>query len=403
MSTSQFVTAFGEEEARLWKHYPNEPKYLGDKSVWYSGQVFHLFPGAAGPRLPDRLHTTGHGDAAPYWQPRSEMHAHMREVVAAPENLRRLVLPTPQNGKRPNPNFGSFPVKYGSLEPRLAEYEIDDTIRIRSLTADLIEIERATYLDQLATNIWPDKPLPGRSEPHTLRSSDIVDGRLAELRADSVFANTLGSALVLIDKLGIPLLRFRGRPNELVNPQDGHRMAVMERGWHCVASGVTTWQDLDWSVHPTSLDMRWLIDGAQRGMWRELKEETGLTPEDGITMRPLAFAREIKRAGKPNLIFLAEARGKTCADLQRTIESRNPPDKTEYTEGTWKERFRLFNPKTWTVVLVENKPVAFLEVKEHHLGYINAHGFEKGTTGFTYENYFALRVAARWWSTLSKN
>ena len=394
----RFDNSFGEEELRLRDYYPNESLYCDDRSVWYSGDVYHLFSPAGTHALPQAVRSNGRGEQAPYWMPPPYMLAHMRDVVAEPQNIRRLVLPTSKNKKKPNPNFSRFPVNYGLRDPTLAAFEIDDTIRVRSLTHEAFEIERATYLDQLATNIWPDRIPLGRTE--TLRQSETNTGRLPTLSPDSCFANTLGAALVLIDKSGIPLLRFRGRPGDTQERQEGSRLAVMEKGWHCAASGVTTWQDLNWSEAPaTGLDTQWLIGGVERGMWRELEEETGLLPSDGITMIPLAFARELKRAGKPNFFFVAEASGKSCSDLQRIIESRNPPDKDEYSEGTWRERPRLGDPTTWFSVLVDEKPVAFLAKKELRLGNLATYvSTEAGTTGFTYENYAALRVAANWWS-----
>lgn len=325
----------------------------------------------------------------------------MRSVAAEPQNLRRLVLPTPENKKKTNPNFSRFPVNYGLLQPQLSEFEIDDTIRVASLTHEAIDLERANYLDQLTTNIWPDRSRPGTHL--TLRASETVAGRLGALRPQSCLANTLGAALVLIDQFGFPLLRFRGRPGDLPNRQEGTRMAVMEKGWHCGASGVTTWQDLLWNDADNGVaDLRWLIRGIENGMWRELKEETGLLPTDGISLYPLAFARELKRAGKPNFFFVAEASNMSCADLQTLIESRNPTDKNEYSEGSWRERVRLLNPATWiSAVLIDEKPVAFLSLKELHLGYLAKYGTaDAGTTGFTYENYAALRLASNWWSAV---
>ena len=194
-----WVTAFGEEEAKLRGFYPNEPLYCNDPSFWYAGDVYHLFAPSDTFRLPNTVHVHGFGEAAPYWKPEADMHEHMRAVVAEPQNMKRLVLPTQENRKKPNPNFRDFPVNYGLLQPQLAGYEIDDTVRVASLTHEKIEIEKANYLDQLATNIWPDRLRPGTED--SLRASETTAGRLSALRAQSCFANTLGAALVLIDLL----------------------------------------------------------------------------------------------------------------------------------------------------------------------------------------------------------
>ena len=389
----RFDNSFGAEEGQLREFYPSETLYQGDHSVWYSGDFYHLFPSSGSRPFPGIVRTLGQGEQAPYWTPALNMHEHMRSVIAEPDIKRRLVLPNLENKKKPNPNFSRFPVGYGLRDPGLADFEIDDTIRIRSLTDECIEIERANYLDQLATNICPDRIPLGRTE--TLRESETIGGRLSPLQPDSCFANTIGAALVLIDKFGIPLLRFRGRPDSVQDREAGGRLAVMEKGWHCVASGVTKWQDLHWGELPaTGADCNWLIAGVKSGMWRELEEETALTPEDGLLMQALAFGRELKRAGKPNFFFIAEAKDMSCLDLQRLIESRNPPDKNEYSAGNWAERFRFSKP--WTV-FIEKKPVTFHADKELHLGYIAQYGFTAGTTGFTYENYAALRLAAEWW------
>ncbi len=402
-----FDNSFGQEEKTLRDAYPNEPLFSGlisegDRSFWYSGDVLALYASDTYPTLPQHVRSVGAGDSAPYWKPPDELKAHMRAVAAKPQSKDRLFVPNASNKKSTNPNFERFPVGYHLRDPSLSQFVIADTIRVRSMSDEQIEVERANYLDQLATNIRSDETPRGMNV--TLRQHETASGCLAPFRPDSWLANTLGSALTLVDKFGFPVLRYRGRP-DTIKDRPNARLAVMAEGWHCAASGVMTWQDLDWSVQESDRDSKWLVSGMETGMWRVLKDETELTREDGITMHPIAFARELKRAGKPNFFFVAQATEMTRKDIQRKIESRNPPDADGFKKGeiTTQRTARLLSAFTVLIkdILGDPTPVSFYAPDHLHLGSLaqsKSKAFENfDTTGFTYENYGALSLAATWW------
>ena len=403
----KFDNAYGLEETKLRSDYPNEPLYTGllpegDRSFWYSGDVCTLYPGSRFPSLPARVETVGFGVDAPYWNPSESMKEHMRIVASEKASKDRLVRVASRPGKQCNPNFRRFPAEYALHDPSLGDHEIDDTIRVQSLTRDRLVLERANYLDQLSTNIAPDRKPEGQKR--TLRARETLNGRLAPLRQESCLANTLGSALVLIDRHGFPILRFRGRPEEAQQRHPGSRLAVMARGWHCAASGVMKWDDLDFSSPGSERDLAWLVRGMETGMWRELREETGLCPEDGIQMHPIAFARELKRAGKPNFFFVARASTMSREEIQEAIEARNPPDKDEYSQGESRPPNSLRDRFTVLIKSIRGtlEPASFFLPNELHLGRLAERGAgafgDCPTTGFTYEGYASLCLAAVWWA-----
>lgn len=384
-----FPTAFDDEENRHRSFYGNEQPCLGDRSIWYSDTLHFLFTPEQRASFPcPTVRPLGWGDTAPYWTPRADLHAHMR--WAAEREKSRLVLVTPDNGKHRNPNFHRFPVAYGLQDPSLAHYAIDDTVRVASMADGVLTIERANYLDQLATNIQPDEKPAGWTQ--SLREAARVDGRLSPLDAANPLANTLGTGAMLVDRDGVPLLRFRGRPDAGADAQGEARLAVMARGWHCAASGVTRWQDLCWEEPPADrCPASWLWRGLERAMWRELEEETGLTAADGLVMTPLAWVRELKRAGKPNVFFVIHAPDASCEDLQGLITSRAPVDGDEYTtdhEASVLERI--------VRVLRKQGTSAFLADRRLALGQLDT-ATPVPSRHYTYEAYAGLRLAARWW------
>lgn len=176
------------------------------------------------------------------------------------------------------------------------EWENDKTVKVADWNIDKGEvvIQPAEYFDQVGTNLtldWASGHL-GDSASMTLRN-DIertVGGALPKLK-DSVLANTLGVAVVLIS-----------RGEDVLIPIRGNEQAVMIDGkgkFHCSASGVFSWEDVDLDYN--EIDFDFFIDG----MAREIESELGLLKED-CSITPLAFSRELIRGGKPQLFFIAE-------------------------------------------------------------------------------------------------
>ncbi|RYZ91624.1 MAG: hypothetical protein EOP06_06555 [Proteobacteria bacterium] len=391
------TTDFEAEQLRLRKLYKNEPLleilHLPDSSLWYGGEFHLLYPNAS--QFSSKLSTVCFSNNAnAYWKPDESMFPHMRKIALC--NSNKLIKPTLENQKQVNPNFKQFPVGY---DASLSAYEIDDTVRIESIRDGAVTIQRANYLDQLATNLHPDETPEGMNS--TLRQSGIIDGRLCPFSAESPFANTIGACAVLIDKHGIPLLRYRGRADDL--PMDVSsqktRMAVMEKGWHCGASGVVTWQDLlkqPQQPQRQLIEFDWLLQGVQNGILREIREETGLLESDGMNIVPLAFARELKRAGKPNFFFVVRLVSMSYEDMIQEILARSPTGQGEYDLLPDKPGL-ITTVKFW---LQGQKQLTTLRMDPTlTLSNIARSGFQPGQdnlTGFTYENYMAMTLAARW-------
>jgi hypothetical protein len=64
--------------------------------------------------------------------------------------------------------------------------------------------------------------------------------------------------------------------------------------WHCTASGVAELRGEDGDAG----------DFIEWSMRKELEEEVGLVGDDLDTLAPIAFCRELLRAGKPQFFFL---------------------------------------------------------------------------------------------------
>ena len=107
----------------------------------------------------------------------------------------------------------------------------------------------------------------------------------------------------------------------------------MERGWHCFSSGVVEWSDI--SSGDEVSDIGSFCKGLSYSIRREILYETGLTPEaDGYEIIPYAFARELKRPGKPQFFFLLRFTRMTAQEvidsIDRNLEAGKIREMTEY-------------------------------------------------------------------------
>ena len=199
------------------------------------------------------------------------------------------------------------------------EYENNISARIRFWEKDYdkIEIEKATYFNQVGTNLtmdWASNMLKG-GKYATIRNTieRPVKGKLPKL-SDSVFANTLGVAVMFVTK-----------DDSFYVPIRGTKQAVMaERGgqFHCSASGVFKWSE------KLELNETNRFDLFGEGMRLEIKDEMNIE-EDEFTLIPIAFARELARGGKPQLFYVAK-----CSLTEKEIKERRKDaiERWEYIE-----------------------------------------------------------------------
>ena len=209
----------------------------------------------------------------------------------------------------------------------------------------LITAQQATYFEQVRSHLVLDYQhrLPNGS---VLSLRDLLRqefGKTLPSLNDGRLANSLGVAALIFCRWGddfTPYLIARTRD-----------VAVNDAGneWHCTASGVA--------------ELREAMDGAQTFVeWsirKELEEEVGLTREDLDTLAPVAFCRELMRAGKPQVFFLgitslsaselkrklkgARRRAKQVGDI---IENSAMPLLRKPTKLTLTEATALFHGKT---------------------------------------------------------
>lgn len=177
------------------------------------------------------------------------------------------------------------------------QWENEDALRITEWNKpnNSVTLQRATYFDQVGTNLtldWASRLLGG-DETHTLRNNvERHDGGSLQALKDSALANTLGVAAVLVNP----------DTEEILIPIRGNEQAVMSEGsglFHCSASGVFHWTDAN--AHPKELN----FDFFEAGIKREIKTELNLE-RDEYELIPLAFSRELVRGGKPQLFFIAK-------------------------------------------------------------------------------------------------
>ncbi len=154
----------------------------------------------------------------------------------------------------------------------------------------IITISRAMYFDQVGTNLTSDwaSGLLGGDELNTLRQVEPPqNGELCNLR-DSILANTLGVAAVVVDRNKDMLIRIRGSEQAVMNAQGGR--------FHCSVSGVF---ELDESLSHGNLD----FSEFSKGMTAEIRTELNIDQNE-YDLFPVAFSRELVRQGKPQLFFV---------------------------------------------------------------------------------------------------
>lgn len=198
-----------------------------------------------------------------------------------------------------NQEFASYPVRWPE---RFRSREVNDIVRISQLdfTSKQLTLNRGTYLDSCVTNVHSDEPLESLGG-RTMRQLSTQDGGVAPFRL-SPLANGLGVACLFLDNRNTVVFNDRRESDAQEEP-----MAIMKAGMHASSSGVLEWKDV--CRADGSVDVQSFAHGIVRGMVREIHRECAVpaTGVDGITyeIASLEFARELPRAGKPQVFFVA--------------------------------------------------------------------------------------------------
>ncbi len=307
-----YIDRRDKEEEGLAEHYPAY-KPLLDKHVWYASSAYLLV--SCHNRAADHIYKDGLTDFTiltdlhvelddRYWVPHEDHLSHMRNIirkeVTANENGKSKLRKLRKGTDIKNENYRFFPVEYiedPDLRDLADRFQINDTVRLKEITQDKIVLQKANYLDQIATNITPDAPiLQSGKETGSFRALDKhPDGTLKAFQ-ECTQANTVGVACLFLDEKMVPVMRWRSG-----------EVAVMQAGWHCSSSGVLEWKDIA-PYSAVAADGRNVfenvIKGFIDGMEREIKEEAGNIK---YTMLPCCIlSRELKRSGKPQLFFFVQ-------------------------------------------------------------------------------------------------
>jgi hypothetical protein len=153
-----------------------------------------------------------------------------------------------------------------------------------------LSVQQARYFDQRRSNLALDYQYTTPSGA-VLTLRDLLRrefGASLPPLSDRRMANTLGiAALIMVREGGelTPYLVSRSRD-----------VAIFNCGgeWHCTASAVAVLPQDGGSAQYFYKD----------AMLKELEEEAGLLEEDLDAFAPVAFCREMTRAGKPQMFFL---------------------------------------------------------------------------------------------------
>ncbi|SDG91861.1 hypothetical protein [Sulfitobacter delicatus] len=204
--------------------------------------------------------------------------------------------------------------------------------------AATLTLQSARYTDQVATNISVDTDsgaLPAGAQTIRQDVEPPENGRLPSL-ATSQLANTLGVAAMVYDAQLSPLWRLR-------SPKMG---AITEGGLHCTVSGVCEFPEID-------ADADHGFELISQGMAREIASELGLAPED-YDLYPVAIARELPRAGKPQVFFVAishlseaEMQDRAASAPERVEFVRDESDQLFLSEMRESDTHKLFTYEGW--------------------------------------------------------
>jgi hypothetical protein len=392
----------GETQSLLLEHHAYYRQSIKDR-FWYDDPMLIRF-GDRGPVDADldlsgmtvevdRAHCNEHG----YWLPHADLRQHI--VDRAKDEIGRLKPLEP--GRPANPEFAHF---HSPFPQELADCEINDTVRLNHdlESGGIISLAKATYLDQVGTNITADVPIlpPAgrrRASPltgRTCRQLDTLDDGQLKPLSECIQANTIGVTAVAVDRDNRIIARFR-KGTDLRSDDVQQRLGAMRQGWHCFSSGVLEWSDI--AEGAASASTAKFCDGLTEGMRREIWYETGFARDsDDYSIVPYGFARELKRPGKPQFFFLTKFHNMTaeevCARVEENHEAGRIREAGEYgaLEQNWFQnvvRMMLRKRKPpagcWIIELEGSKGLDRDELRR-----ISDDGFAGET--LTYEFYGAL-------------
>ena len=186
----------------------------------------------------------------------------------------------------------------------------------------VLTVHRAFYYDQVGTNLTPDEPLQPALKQGDITCASVRTWDLAQASCEerlpafsaSRLANTIGVAvgITVPDKYGRPQVLRRKRTK---------KVAVYEGQWHVPFSFALAWTET--LRAGDSLNLAGLI---LPDYGHEFAEELrGFEITDFEPARPLAFCRDMVRAGKPQFFFEIRSR-----ILIEDLKKRIGPDDLEY-------------------------------------------------------------------------
>lgn len=176
-------------------------------------------------------------------------------------------------------------------------------VRLHSYDAFLktLTVQRCGYTDGLRSNYAMDLQGHMKSGSSDISLRAVLQsqyGRVLPPLSDKRLSNAIGIAAVIFYRTAageiLPYLPKRARPS-FISETIGttKKLAVFPGGFHCTASGETTWT----SEGSTFYEI------FTRDMCRELEEEVGIGEEDLKWIYPISLCREFLRGGKPQIFF----------------------------------------------------------------------------------------------------
>lgn len=185
----------------------------------------------------------------------------------------------------------------------------DNTVRIAGFTEKndvanefVCKVQRATYYDQVHTNLTLDRLFSGIEE-NSVRSLDLGHNNSLRPFEESIMANTLGVSAIWVMEDKTKSSREK-RLKYYLMPRS--RKTGVYNGMLSSLGGVAQIPDGDTFKECT------LEKYAEEEMRREFIEEsgvdhlikTGKLKDSDINITPLAFVRDLIRGGKPQFFFL---------------------------------------------------------------------------------------------------
>jgi hypothetical protein len=375
------VSPFEEATLDFKNTYPAYAANISRTHLWYAEMRFFsstLLPDLSlGVEVVEDIQfqiNKGSSEQGGYWNPPQEYHDHIR--LKSEQEIGRLK--SVDDADQRNIDFAIHPVKYS---PLFRSKEVNETVRLEAFGLRTAVIQKASYLDQIGTNITCLSPITSKGN-RTFREIDSAHGQFKALE-NCVSANTIGVACVLLDDDGECLLRWRAF-NPLSAREDSvlRKLAVMQSGWHCSSSGVLTWSDIEQGISVSQNESAGIVNGFFGGMRREIAREIGLNANE-YDLSLFAYGREFKRAGKPQLFFVAKLRQISTSQVPDVIKKRKPPERDEFKDlSAWRNNF-LYIRQRLGVGIFEN---GFCEaLKQFSIG-----------EEFTYEGYAVLYLLSRY-------